>query len=58
MKRAAADIMADARQRLRASSGLETVREDAAIRLSPTDLTRLRLRPPSCMAKSEVTTIG
>src|SRR5262245_64061485 len=38
MKRPAADITTDARQRLRASGGLETVREDAAIRLHPHDL--------------------
>src|SRR5262245_8086072 len=38
MKRPAADITTDARQRLRAGGGLETVREDAAIRLHPHDL--------------------
>src|ERR1700751_6063288 len=35
MKRPAADIAADARQCLRADSGLETVREDAPVRLHP-----------------------
>jgi len=35
MKRPAADIPADARQCLRADGGLETVREDAPVRLHP-----------------------
>jgi len=35
MKRPAADISADARQCLRADGGLETVREDAPVRLHP-----------------------
>src|ERR1700745_2299745 len=35
MKRPAADIAADARQCLRADGGLETVREDAPVRLHP-----------------------
>src|SRR5215468_261010 len=35
MKRPAADIPADARQYLRADGGLETVREDAPVRLHP-----------------------
>src|SRR6195256_3348786 len=43
MKRPAADISADARQRLRAGGGLETVREDAAVRLHPHDLSGSKL---------------
>ena len=35
MKRPAADISADSRQCLRADGGLETVREDAPVRLHP-----------------------
>src|SRR5271166_2760989 len=35
MQRPAKDITADARQRLRAGGGLETVREDAPVRLHP-----------------------
>src|SRR5690242_21525545 len=35
MKRPAANLAADARQRLRAGGGLETVREDAPVRLHP-----------------------
>src|SRR5215469_14207220 len=38
MKRPAANLAADARQRLRAGGGLETVREDAPVRLHPHDL--------------------
>jgi len=43
MKRPAADISADARQRLRAGGGLETVREDASVRLYPHDLSGSKL---------------
>src|SRR6266566_8170015 len=43
MKRPAADIAADARQRLRAGGGLETVREYAAVRLHPHDLSGSKL---------------
>src|SRR5271169_770077 len=43
MKRPAADITADARQRLRAGGGLETVREDAPVRLHPHDLSGSKL---------------
>src|ERR687887_339377 len=43
MKRPAANISADARQRLRADGGLETVREDASIRLHPHDLSGSKL---------------
>src|ERR1700746_3148620 len=35
MQRPASDFLADARQRLWAGSGLETVREDARVRLHP-----------------------
>src|SRR2546421_8743811 len=38
MKRPAANLAADARQRLRAGGGLETVREDASVHLHPHDL--------------------
>src|SRR5436190_23910219 len=38
MQRPAANIAADARQRPRAGRGLETVRENAALRLHPHDL--------------------
>src|SRR5262252_4284158 len=43
MKRPAADIAADARQRLRTGGGLETVREDAPVRLHPHDLPSSKL---------------
>src|ERR1700751_4642327 len=43
MKRPAADIAADARQCLRADGGLETVREDASVRLHPHDLSGSKL---------------
>ena len=43
MKRPAADISADARQRLRADGGLETVREDAPVRLHPDYLSGSKL---------------
>jgi hypothetical protein len=43
MQRPAADITADARQRLRAGGGLETVREDAPVRLHPHDLSGSKL---------------
>src|SRR5246500_3413613 len=43
MKRPAADISADARQCLRADGGLETVREDAPVRLHPHDLSGSKL---------------
>src|SRR5438093_9464349 len=43
MNRPAADISADARQRLRAGGGLETVREDASVRLYPHDLSGSKL---------------
>src|SRR6516164_1361529 len=45
MQRPAPDFPADARQRLRAGGGLETVREDAPVRLHP-----LRAAPPLCSA--------
>src|SRR5436190_16759549 len=38
MQRPATDIAADARQRRRTGGGLETVREDASVRLHPHDL--------------------
>src|SRR5215475_3379633 len=43
MKRPAANLAADARQRLRAGGGLETVREDAPVRLHPHDLPGAKL---------------
>ena len=43
MKRPAADISAEARQCLRADGGLETVREDAPVRLHPHDLSGSKL---------------
>src|ERR1700704_284215 len=43
MQRPAADIAADARQRLRTGGGLETVREDASVRLHPHDLSGSKL---------------
>src|SRR5215831_4454274 len=43
MQRPAPDFPADARQRLRAGGGLETVREDAPIRLHPHDLSGSKL---------------
>src|SRR5262252_4666440 len=43
MKRPAADVAADAHQRLRTGSGLETVREDAPVRLHPHDLPSSKL---------------
>src|SRR5947208_1453267 len=43
MQRPAADITTDARQRLRAGGGLETVREDASLRLHPHDLSGSKL---------------
>src|SRR5262245_61556277 len=43
MKRPAADITTDARQRLWAGGGLETVREDASVRLHPHDLSGSKL---------------
>src|SRR5262249_54961778 len=43
MKRPAADISADAPQCLRADGGLETVREDAPVRLHPHDLSGSKL---------------
>src|SRR5262249_59912271 len=43
MKRPATDVAADARQRLRAGGGLETVREDAPVRLHPHDLSGSKL---------------
>src|SRR5215813_7956711 len=43
MKRPAADVSADARQYLRADGGLETVREDAPVRLHPHDLSGSKL---------------
>ena len=44
MQRPAADIAADARQRRRAGGGLETVCEDAALRLHPHDLPGSKLK--------------
>src|SRR5262249_11459408 len=43
MQRPAPDFPADARQRLRAGGGLETVREDAPVRLPPHDLSGSKL---------------
>src|SRR2546423_4119354 len=43
MQRPAPDFPADARQRLRAGGGLETVREDAPIHLHPHDLSGSKL---------------
>ena len=43
MQRPAADIAADAHQRLRACGGLETVREDAPVRFHPHDLSGSKL---------------
>src|SRR5215831_19079959 len=43
MKRPAADFPADARQCLRASGGLKTVRENAPVRLHPHDLSGSKL---------------
>src|SRR5262244_3661081 len=43
MKRPAANLAADARQRLRAGGRLETVREDAPVRLHPHDLPGAKL---------------
>src|SRR5438477_5710194 len=43
MQRPAANVAADARQRLRAGGGLETVREDASVRLHPHDLSGSKL---------------
>src|SRR5947208_4487663 len=43
MKRPAANLAADARQRLRAGGGLETVREDASVHLHPHDLPSSKL---------------
>ena len=44
MQRPTADVAADALQRRRAGGGLETVREDAAIRLLPHDLPGSKLK--------------
>jgi len=43
MQRPAAYLAADARQRLRTSSGLEAVRENAPVRLHPHDLSGSKL---------------
>src|SRR5262245_29771112 len=43
MQRPAPDFPADARQRLRAGGGLETVREDASVHLHPHDLSGSKL---------------
>src|ERR1700756_5540742 len=43
MKRPAPDISADARRGLRADGGLETVREEAPVRLHPHDLSGSKL---------------
>jgi len=43
MQRPAADIAADARRRLRAGGGQETVREDAPFRFHPHDLSGSKL---------------
>src|SRR5262245_7479247 len=44
MQRPAADVATDALQRRRAGGGLETVREDATIRLHPHDLSGSKLK--------------
>src|ERR1700758_917064 len=44
MQHPAAYLAADARQRLRTSSGLETVRDDAPVRLPPHDLSGSKLK--------------
>src|SRR5947207_8326876 len=43
MQRPTANVAADARQRRRAGGGLETVREDASVRLHPHDLSGSKL---------------
>ena len=51
MKRPAPDISADARQGLRADGGLETVREDAPVRLHPHYLSGSKLEAEKAAAR-------